>query len=58
VEIITLQFQTPQEFSRFKKKVTTEIIEYNIRDLTITLRCTEEIHASAIKNMNAKIIKS
>jgi hypothetical protein len=58
VAIITLQFETPQDFSRFKKKGGGEILETNIRELTITLKCTEELPAIAIKNMNAKVIKS
>jgi hypothetical protein len=55
--ITTLQFQTPQTLSNFKKKVSVTLVTMNLGELTLTGNYSQEQVDSAMKNFSATVIK-
>jgi hypothetical protein len=56
MERVTLQFQTPQDLSNFRK-AACDIKEVNIRDLTMICECTDTEIARAMNYYGAVVIK-
>jgi hypothetical protein len=56
MEKVTLQFQTPQDLSNFRK-AACEIKEINIRELTMLCECTQVEIARAMNYYGARVIK-
>jgi hypothetical protein len=54
---VTLQFQTPQDFSRFRNLVAGQVTTVNIGDLTITCHCTDELVAHAMNEFGGRVTK-
>jgi hypothetical protein len=53
---VTLQFQTPQDFSKFRNLVSGQVTTTNIGDLTITCHCTNELVAHAMNMLGGRVI--
>jgi hypothetical protein len=56
MERVTLQFQTPQDLSNFRK-AACEIKEVNIRELTMVCECTKKEIARAMNYYGALVIE-
>ena len=56
MELITLQFQTPQDLSGFRKMIDKKIVEINIKELIITCHCDLPDVANAMNYFGAKVI--
>lgn len=56
MEKVSLQFQTPQDLSNFRKFVKVGITDFNIANLQLTCEGEKEIIAMAITSYGAKII--
>ena len=54
---VTLQFQTPQHLTNFRKSVLTKSIKTDIMNLTLTCNFSPTDIALATKSFEAKIIK-
>ncbi|RYY97640.1 MAG: hypothetical protein EOO11_10325 [Chitinophagaceae bacterium] len=54
---VTLQFQTPQDFSRFRSLVSGQVTTIDIGDLTITCTCTDELIAHAMNQFGGRVIR-
>jgi hypothetical protein len=57
LSINTLQFQTPQTLSNFKKKVNVPGLTMNLRELTLTGEFTGAQVALAVNNFGASVVK-
>jgi hypothetical protein len=57
LSIITLQFQTPQTLSNFKKKVNVPGLTMNLRELILTGTFTDLQISIALNNFGATIVK-
>lgn len=53
---VTLQFQTPQDLTGFRK-AACEIKEVNIRELTMVCECTKQEIARAMNYYGATVIE-
>jgi hypothetical protein len=54
---VTLQFQTPQDFSKFRNLVSGQVTTTNIGDLTITCRCSDELVAHAMNMLGGRVVR-
>lgn len=53
---VTIQFQTPQDFTRFRSLVDNKILEKDIVNLRITCECGPEDIAYAMNYLGARVI--
>ncbi|GAA4341868.1 hypothetical protein [Flaviaesturariibacter amylovorans] len=53
---VTLQFQTPQDFSRFRSLVSGQVTTIDIANLSITCLCSRELVAHAMNYFGGKVI--
>jgi hypothetical protein len=58
METITLQFQTPQDLSGFRKVAKIKVTEVSIRELTVVCDCENTDIALAMNSFGAVVIKS
>jgi hypothetical protein len=58
MDIITLQFQTPQDLTGFRKMVEGKLLGVNVKELTITCHCSLPDIAHAMNYYGAKVIES
>ncbi|HYH16829.1 MAG TPA: hypothetical protein VD794_16470 [Flavisolibacter sp.] len=56
MDTITLQFQTPQDLSGFRKMAGNKIVEVNIKELVLTCHCNLPDIANAMNYFGAKVI--
>ncbi|TCJ16538.1 hypothetical protein EPD60_07275 [Flaviaesturariibacter flavus] len=54
---VTIQFQTPQDFTRFRSLVDNNIIEKDLINLSITCNCSDKEVAYAMNYLDAKVIQ-
>jgi hypothetical protein len=52
---VKLQFQTPQDFQKFRKMASGNILSVSIADLYIICRCAMEDIANAINQLGATV---
>jgi hypothetical protein len=56
MDTITLQFQTPQDLSGFRKMAGSKVTQVSIKDLTLTCSCSMKDIAHAINVFGAVAI--
>ncbi|GAB4093551.1 hypothetical protein [Flaviaesturariibacter terrae] len=54
---VTIQFQTPQDFSRFRSMVSGQVTTINIGNLSITCNCTPELLAHAMNDFGGVVLQ-
>ncbi|RYY83988.1 MAG: hypothetical protein EOO15_20280 [Chitinophagaceae bacterium] len=52
---VTIQFQTPQDFMRFRSLVSGQVTTVNISELSITCTCTQELMAHAMNEFGGMV---
>ncbi|MDB5253397.1 MAG: hypothetical protein JWP27_2566 [Flaviaesturariibacter sp.] len=57
MERVTLQFQTPQDLTNFRKSVLGKPIETDIHNLTLTCECSPTDIALAMNSFGARVIE-
>ena len=57
MELVTLQFQTPQDLTNFRKSVIHKENKIDIANLRLTCQCTAEDLALAMNSFGAKVLK-
>ena len=58
MQMVTLQFQTPQDLTGFRTVLTPDtIFKVNVSELTLTCSCSEKDIAKAMNHFGAKVIK-
>lgn len=57
METITLQFQTPQDLTNFRKSVNHKTNKIDILNLRLTCQYTPEDVALAINSFGAKVVE-
>lgn len=55
MEIVKIQFQTPQDFQRFRKLATERIVSFDIAELSMVCRCIMSDIVNAINYCGATI---
>ena len=55
-ELVTLQFQTPQDMTNFRKSIQHEITKVDIANLRLSC-CTKEDIALAMNSFGAKVVE-
>jgi Chloramphenicol O-acetyltransferase len=58
MELVKIQFQTPQDLTGFRKVVKTQILEFNIAQLFIICQCSKEQIAIAMNYFGGKIVEN
>jgi hypothetical protein len=58
MERVTLQFQTPQDLTNFRKSVIDKPIQTDIHNLTLTCDCSLTDIALAMNSFGAKVIET
>ncbi|RYY39039.1 MAG: hypothetical protein EOO08_12255 [Chitinophagaceae bacterium] len=54
---VTIQFQTPQDFTRFRSLVSGQVTTVNIADLSITCACTPDLIAHAMNDFGGMVTR-
>ncbi|MDB5197397.1 MAG: hypothetical protein JWP88_1768 [Flaviaesturariibacter sp.] len=56
-EKVTLQFQTPQDLTNFRKSLDARQVRTDIPNLRLTCECTKNDLALAMNSFGAKVIE-
>ena len=56
MELVKIQFQTPQDLTGFRKVVKSKIDQTNIADLYIVCQCSKEEIAIAMNHFGGRVI--
>jgi len=56
--VVTLQFATVQELWKFRIEVRANILDINIKDITLRCKCSDEHIELAVKKYKAVVITS
>jgi hypothetical protein len=57
MEIITICFQTPQDFSGFRKLAHPDVISYDISNLEVVCKCDRNKIEKAITQFGGMVIE-